>query len=150
MNTFNELLSVMRLYESNFRNLHWNSRGEEFNDAHKSITEEYYELYAKNIDRVAEMNSMLGFLPPNYIETAEIINNSEVNYVVIDSAVLYDRKAIVTVADNMFADTCALLAAVLQEECFNDHINDGIKSEFESVLYDFTLQWKYINGRKLV
>ena len=37
-----ELNSVLRLYESNYRNLHWNSKGIDFNDSHKSITTEYY------------------------------------------------------------------------------------------------------------
>lgn len=147
---FRELLAVMKLYESNFRNLHWNTKGIEFNDTHKGITEEYYEMYADNIDKVAEMMAMLGINPPTFFESADIIQNSESEYVTVDSNTLYNREAIVNIANDMLMSTCGLLAEVLKEECFEDMINAGIKSEFETILYTFTLQARYINARKLV
>lgn len=150
MNKFFELISVMKLYEANFRNLHWNSAGEEFNDAHKDITTNYYELFADNIDKVAEMMAMLDMNAPNYMDTVKIIDECEKEYMVVDTSQFYNRKAIVDAANVMLNDVCILLADVLQEECFEDHINDGIKSEFETILYDFSLQARYINKRKLL
>ena len=55
VNKLIKLNAVLRLYHQNFLNLHWNSAGEEFNDAHKGISTDYYELCDKYIDTTAEM-----------------------------------------------------------------------------------------------
>ena len=72
-----ELDAVLRLYEGNFRNLHWNAVGIDFNDSHKSISTEYYEMVSDTIDVVAEIICMLGENPCNYMEAIDILKASE-------------------------------------------------------------------------
>lgn len=144
-----ELNSVLRLYESNFRNLHWNSVGEEFNDSHKSITTEYYNMISITIDVTAEMLAMLGCNAPNYVEALENLKNGERNYMVVDSNVLYDRRKIVVFANVMLKDICELISEVLREDEINDPRNVGIKSELESILYQYDLQCRYINAKRI-
>ena len=146
---FKLLLSVMRLYESNFRNLHWNSKGMEFDNGHKQISEEYYELYSANIDKVAEIMGMFGINPDNYIDTVIYLTENK-KYLMIDTSILYSRDDIVKAADIMLGDTCRLIAEVLKLEELEDTINAGIKSSLESILEEFTLQYRYINKRKLM
>lgn len=144
-----ELNSVLRLYESNYRNLHWNSKGIDFNDSHKSITTEYYEMISESIDEVAEFISRLGGNAPNYMEVCEILNKQEKRYMIINSSELYTRQQIVEVSDVMLNDICTLIAECLEESVMQETINAGIKSDLESMLSKYDLQARYINKRKL-
>lgn len=141
-----ELDAVLRIYESNFRNLHWNSVGIDFNDSHKSITTEYYETISKTIDQVAEIICMKGNCPCNYKEAIEIVNNLDQERFIVKSTQKYDRLAIVSLADRMLTDICELLSGAIQE--INDPIDAGIKSELETMLYNYSLQARYINKRR--
>lgn len=142
-----ELDALLRLYEANFRVLHWNSVGIDFNDSHKSITTEYYEMISDTIDKIAEILCMLGENPCNYLEAVKIVMNNNQNYTVVKSTDKYDRPAIVQLSNTMLNDICRLLAESIEE--VQDPINAGIKSELESILYDYTLQARYINARRL-
>ena len=143
-----ELDAILRIYETNFRVLHWNSIGIDFNDSHKEITTEYYEMVSGTIDKIAEMLCMLGENPCNYLEAVKIaMNNGEHKYVVVKSTEKYDRPAIVGLSNMMLMDICQLLSDCIEE--VQEPINAGIKSELESILFDYTLQARYINARRL-
>ena len=105
-----ELDALMRLYEQNFRNLHWNSKGIEFNDSHKNITTEYYEMVSADVDKVAEIIAMLGMDAFNYLEAAEYITKSEKKYFIVNSATHYSKLDICKFADIMLNDICNILA----------------------------------------
>ena len=143
-----ELDAVLRLYEGNFRNLHWNAVGIDFKDSHKSISTEYYEMVSDTIDVVAEIICMLGENPCNYLEAVKIaMNNGEHKYVVVKSTEKYDRPAIVELSNMMLMDICQILSDCIEE--VQEPINAGIKSELESILFDYTIQARYINARRL-
>ena len=142
-----ELDAVLRIYEQNFRNLHWNSKGLEFNDSHKNITTEYYEMISADVDKVAELLAILGVDPLNYLEAAEYVTKSEVKYFIVDSKTHYTKLDICKFADIMLNDICNILAAAIEET--TDPINAGVKSELESLLYNYTLQARYINKRRI-
>ena len=142
-----ELDAVLRIYEQNFRNLHWNSKGIEFNDSHKNITTEYYEMISADVDKVAEILAMLGIDPFNYLEAAEYVTKSEVKYFVVDSKTHYSKLEICKFADIMLNDICTIIAAAIEE--VTDPINAGVKSELESMLYNYFLQARYLNKRRL-
>lgn len=143
-----ELNSILRLYESNFRNLHWNSVGENFDDAHKSMTTDYYEMLSTTIDETAEIIAMLGQNAPNYIEAVKIIEDSKKYHVLIESNKLYTRKDIIDYTNVMLNDICELLTEVLNDDIIQNDI--GIKAKLEGILYDYTLQAKYINKRRTI
>ena len=145
---FKMLNAVLRLYESNVRLLHWNSAGEEFNDGHKSITEEYYEMFAEVIDQISEIMAIFDILPPNYIEVWDIIKESDKTYLVVESEKLYTRADAIRIMQVMFRDIIDLLKDVLEDYTFEDTVNAGIKSELENILYKFTFQYGYINKRR--
>jgi DNA-binding ferritin-like protein len=141
------LNAVMRLYESNIRNLHWNSAGEEFNDAHKSITEEYYELLSESIDKIAEIMGIYDIPAPNYVEVITVIRSVEKSYTLIDSSKLYNRGEIIVFIDTMFEDIIELLDDIIENS--DIEMNAGVRSELETILYEFTFQKNYINKRRL-
>lgn len=138
--------ALLRLYEQNFRNLHWNAKGEDFNDSHKSITTEYYEMVSEDVDKIAEILAMLGNNPCNYPQAMEIISNQQEKYIIVDNNKLYTRAEIIEVSQIMFNDICNLLSASIEE--LNNPLDAGIRSELETLLYNYTLQFRYINKRR--
>lgn len=142
------LNAVMRLHESNIRNLHWNTAGEEFDDAHKVITEEYYDLFATNIDKISEIMGMLDIPVPNYVQVIDVIKSSNRHFIVVKSDKLYNRGEIITLLDTIFGDITGLILEVLDEDIIQDTINTGIRAELENILYTFDFQKRYINKRR--
>ena len=145
-----ELHSVLRLYSSNLSNIHWNSCGVEFNDSHVNITDGLIDLFHKWIDPVGEMLTRLGINPLNYAEVFDLIKNSSNDYFIAESAKMYTRKEIITIADIMLKDIVTLLCTALESEEMKVTINAGIKSELEGMLNDFDLQYRYLNKRRLL
>lgn len=139
--------ALLRLYEQNFRNLHWNAVGEDFNDSHKDITTEYYEMLSKDVDFIAEVLCMYNTCPVNYMEAAEMISSAENKYIMVESDRKYTRKDICEYTDLMFKDICKLLSEVIAQ--VQNPMDAGIKSELETMLYRYTLQSRYINARRL-
>jgi len=144
-----DLHIALRLYHANLMNLHWNAKGEDFNDSHKSITSEYYDLCYKYIDITAEMLARLNITCPNYIEAAKWMQESEAKYFVVDSNRLYTRAQIIQLADYMFKGILNLIEYTLAEDLMKDPRNTGIKSDLESMHSEFDLQSRYINARRM-
>jgi DNA-binding ferritin-like protein len=147
-----KLNAVLRMYESNFRILHWNAKGIDFNDSHKSITTEYYEMIGKTIDQIAEIMARLGENVPNYVEVLNILkSDNNKDYMIIDPSDLYTREQIVKLADTMLNDICLVIIDCLEDPSIqNLAINAGIKSELESIYSEYDLQARYINKRRLM
>ena len=146
-----DLHVALRLYHSNLLNLHWNAHGLEFNDSHKNITTEYYELCDKYIDITAEMLARLNIYAPNYIEVVQYISNSPDNFHVVDSKKLYTKEEIVALVDSMFESILSFIAKSLEDEEIKNNIeNVGIKSDLEAMYSEFDLQYRYINKRRMV
>lgn len=140
--------ALLRLYEQNFRNLHWNAKGEDFNDSHKSITTEYYEMVSEDVDKIAEILAMLGTNPCNYPQAMDIIGQQAEKYLIVDNSKLYTRAEIIEISEIMFNDICNLLSESIEE--LNNPLDAGIRSELETLLYNYTLQHRYINKRRMV
>lgn len=142
-----ELDAVLRIYEQNFRNLHWNSKGIEFNDSHKNITTEYYEMVSEDVDKVAELLAMLNIDAFNYLEAADYITKSETKYFIVDSKTHYSKLEICKFADIMLNDICGILSDAIEE--LSNPLDAGIRSELETMLYNYSLQARYLNKRRI-
>ena len=143
------LQAVLRLYCSNMSVLHWNSTGEEFNDAHRGIAEVYEDLFHKHIDDIGEFITRFDGFPANYKEVLELIESADHDFLMVDSSRLYTRKDIILLSQTMLNDTVNLISEVLDDDTLEDHINAGMKSELETILNEFDLQYRYINKRRL-
>jgi DNA-binding ferritin-like protein len=145
MNSLIELNAMLRVYNANFLNIHWNAATENFDDIHKGITTDYYELCDKYIDITAEMIARFGVNAPNYIEVAKIADEKQ--FLVVDSGVLYDRATTINLSDKMLGDICKHIVVCLDE--IKETYNSGIKSDLEAMLSEFDLQYRYINKRRM-
>lgn len=148
MNELIKLNALLRLYESNFLNLHWNAKEEDFNDSHKGISTDYYELTSKYIDVTAEMICRLGKCPLNYKEVCILSEKS--GNIFVESQKLYDRKDIIELSDKMLSDIVNNITTCLESEEMQSSINAGIKSTLESMLEEFDIQYRYINKRRML
>ena len=147
-NEMKELFAVMVLYRMNFENLHWNSIGEEFDNAHKEISTEYYEKINTDIDIVAEMLARMRINPMNYKEVWDFIEGGEKDYMLVSSSSTYMRDDIVQMSQRMLGDICKAIENAHECECMKDIKNMGIKSTLEAMYDYYDLQVRYINGRK--
>lgn len=147
MNKLIKLNALLRVNESNFLNLHWNASGEDFNDSHKGITTDYYELCNKYVDITAEMITRFGKNPLNFIEICKVAEKCE--FVIVDSQRLYTRKEIIEFSQTMLKDIISILVECLDDIELKNTINAGIKSTLENMLEEFDLQYRYINKRRL-
>ena len=145
MNSLIELNAMLRVYNANFLNIHWNAATENFDDIHKGITTDYYELCDKYIDSTAEMIARFAVNAPNYMEVAKIAEEKQ--FLVVDSSVLYDRATTINLSDKMLGDICKLIVVCLDE--IKETYNSGIKSDLEAMLSEFDLQYRYINKRRI-
>ena len=142
-----EFDAMLRLYEQNFRNLHWNSIGLEFNDSHKNITTEYYEMLSETVDEVAEILCMVDEDPANYMEAINILNGSSKKYLIVDSNKKYTKADIVNESQTMLIDICNSLAAIASS--IEEPIYAGIKSGLEDMLYKYSKEMMYLNKRRM-
>ena len=142
-----ELDALLRLYEQNFRNLHWNSIGLEFNDSHKNITTEYYEMVSDTVDEIAEILCMVDLDPANYMEAINILNSSNCNFLIIDSKKKYTKAEIVKESQVMLSDICNCLANIASS--VEEPIFAGIKSDLEDMLYKYSKEMMYLNKRRI-
>lgn len=149
MNTeaLKEFDAMLRLYEQNFRNLHWNSIGLEFNDSHKNITTEYYEMLSETVDEVAEILCMVNIDPVNYMEAMAILDGSSMKYLIVDSKKKYTKGEIVTESQTMLTDICNSLATIASS--IEEPIYAGIKSGLEDMLYKYSKEMMYLNKRRM-
>lgn len=143
-----ELLAALLLGESNFKVMHWNAHGSKFDSYHKTMAD-YYELCSDKADEVAEMLIRLGESPLNYSEVLDIIDNSNKEYLVLDSGSKYDADTIKENTDIIFRSILTCIAETLQEDAIKDDItNVGIKASLESMYADIDLQCRYINANR--
>ena len=142
-----EFDAMLRLYEQNFRNLHWNSVGLEFNDSHKNITTEYYEMVSDTVDEIAEILCMVDLDPANYMEAINILNSSNCNFLIIDSKKKYTKAEIVKESQVMLSDICNSLANIASS--VEEPIYAGIKSDLEDILYKYSKEMMYLNKRRI-
>lgn len=144
-----ELLAALLINESNFKVMHWMSKGHEFDSIHKNITTEYYDMCDDNADKVAEMCIRLDIDPLNYREALEVAEKSDKKFIIVKSDKDYSKDEIIETADHIFRTILELIEACLQEdEIAKDIKNVGIKAELESMHSEFDLQFRYINARR--
>lgn len=143
-----ELFCVLVMYGFNIQNLHWNATGINFDSSHKNITIEYYELFNKTIDSVAEMLTRMDINPPNYKEVFDCVSEMEKDYLLIDSNNKYNKEDVVKNIDIILGDVCNLILQVLDSEEIKIPVNIGIKSSLEAIYSIFDIEYRYINKRR--
>lgn len=149
MNKLKELLAALLLAESNFKVLHWNAHGKEFDSTHVNITTTYYDLCSDKADVVAEMLIRMGGTPVNHAEVVTVLNDSNRHYNITASTRLYDKEEIISAADDILGGIVALIEECLASKDIaeNPH-NVGIKASLEGLHDEFDIQWRYINKRR--
>ena len=136
-------LSVLMVYYSNFKVLHWMAEGEAFFTLHDKA-EEYANMLLEDMDTVGEicLRSNEGIV--NYIEALKAIEDDENHeFLLINSSEMYDIDKFKANASKMFNDILACIKALLEEGIDNV----GIKAALETMYDKYDLQVNYLLKR---
>lgn len=142
------LLSVLVLYQYNFRLIHWNASGKRFKRVHLD-SESYVDDIQKTIDSIAEMCARLNIKIPTFQEVvSKLDGHSETNFLAdVPESVDFDKY--IELTDKMLGDILKCIANVLQSSDIKDKIeNVGIKANLEGIYEEYDLKYRYLNKRQ--
>lgn len=149
MNEQSLLLAIMQVHESNFHMLHWKTIGCDFNDGHKEISKEYYEMVFADKDDVAERMLRQGLNPCNYMDVIKVLQTNGKNIPIVTSEKDYTRDEIVKLSDRMLGDIVNAIISVLQSDAMTTPENIGIKSYYEALLDKYDAEYRFLNKKRL-
>lgn len=137
------LLSVLMVYYSNFKVLHWMAEGEAFFTLHEKA-DEYADMLLADMDNVGEICLRANEGVVNYIEALRMIEEDEnYEFLLINSGETYDVEKFKNNAIKMFNDILTCI-----KEALNEGIeNIGIKSTLEGMYDKYDLQANYLLKR---
>ena len=145
---FRVFLSVLMVYQHNFRILHWKASGIEFHTQHDWAAK-YYDELGEYIDKIAEISIRLKQDPVNYKEAVELLENyNDHDFELLEAGKKYDIKSFVENCDIMFGDILKCIEELLQSDIMEDIKNVGIKSDLEAMYASIDLQYRYINEQR--
>ena len=145
---FRIFLSVLLIYQHNFRILHWNACGCHFDTIHE-LANNYYNTLSEYIDKIAEIAIRLNQKPVDYKEAAELLESYDGHdFTMLEADKDYDDNAFTAQCDTMFADVLTCIEELLKSSELEDVKNVGIKADLESMYSEVDLQYRYINKRR--
>ena len=136
-------LSVLTVYHTNFKVLHWMAEGKSFFVIHEKA-DDYSNYILNDIDIVGEMclRSNEGIV--NYTEALNIIEDDENHeFLLINSNESYDVEKFKKNASKMFNDILSCIKEILDEGVENI----GIKASLESMYDKYDLEVNYLLKR---
>lgn len=136
-------LSVLTVYHTNFKVLHWMAEGKSFFIIHEKA-DDYSKYILDDIDVVGEMclRSNEGIV--NYTEALKIIEDDENHeFLLINSNESYDVEKFKKNASKMFNDILSCIKEILDEGVENI----GIKASLESMYDKYDLEVNYLLKR---
>ena len=142
MNELNRLLNCLIFYSNNFRVLHWNMAGKDF-DADHILADDYRKMLDDYIDEIAEIILMTGGRINNFIEVCENIKDDDEHYFLADSSKSYDRITFYEAIDKMFSHLIKLY------EDAREDVSDDIASTLDDHTYTIRKELSYKNKRRL-
>ena len=132
-------LAALIGYEYNCRILHWKVKGLSFDGTH-AIMQGYYEKLSDMIDQVAElilMNPDEDCVPPSLLEAIQLLENSDREFVLLDTKKNYTRQEVFSEVEKMFADLRDLASAALPE------LSEDLKSVYDEFFYWLRVEGSY-------
>ena len=141
------LLAVLALSNHNFKVLHWNACGDNFDTLH-AIGAKYYDKTNEDEDKVAEICMRLDAKAVSFSDIVPL--TKEVN--------LYNELQCVDVSKTNFYDLCQVIlknifdaiCAVLENSAIDNTQYAGIRSDLEAILSEYDLELNFLNKRRIV
>ena len=147
---FRIFLSVLIIYQHNFRILHWKASGHNFNMIHE-WADSYYSRLNDYIDKVAEIAMRLNQQPVDYKEAAELLESyKDHDFTMLEADSDYFIDCFIECSDTMFKDILTCIEELLKSSELEDIKNVGIKADLETMYSEIDLQYRYINERRKI
>lgn len=147
MNNFTKMLAILVYYQHNFRILHWNVKGKDFDQYHQ-LMKEYSDKLEEYVDQIAEMAVMTNDAPVSFQTTVSILTNDDSTaYYSADITDTYTSEMIVECIDIMFGHILTALKNLMDYHKVQN--NPVIKTELENMYAYFDKELNYKNKRRL-
>lgn len=140
-------LAALIVYQQNFKLLHWCAKGHNFNMIHEQA-KNYYEKMDKDIDDVAEICLICNLRPLNIKEAYSILEESDGEYLQLDSSQDYDIDAFIQYTDVMLKSILSMIEELTDSDEIDDDSLMGVESYLENLHYEYLKEYKYINARR--
>jgi DNA-binding ferritin-like protein len=139
------LLSALILHHHNFRILHWNVSGVDFDPVH-SLMGDYYDKLGGLVDDVAEICISLGIQPVNLHEALELLgNDGEEKYLELSGGTLFTSKDCFEKSEIIFRQ----LINMYQKLYSDKSIPESIINVLQEHQQWFRKECEYKNKRRL-
>lgn len=139
------LLSVLTLYQSNVKILHWKLTTTDFDTVH-SLMSEYEEKLGEFIDDIAEIGLQIETNPVNIVEAINLLNGDEAQYMSISGYEDFTPKTCFEKIDFMFSNLLSLY-----ESHYNDEsLAPDIVNVLQEHAYWLRKELRYKNKRRLM
>lgn len=142
---FKKLLEVLTVYTYNMKVIHWNSIGEAFDRIHE-LADKYHNMINGTIDSIGEIMGMVDTTIPSFIDIFEDIKSLDKDYIVIKGDTMYDLESGISIIQNCLKD----IVELIDECCEDTQIPVGIRSELESIQFEYSKELLYFNKRRVV
>ena len=137
------LLSALVLHTHNFRVLHWNCCGLDFDATHELMSS-YGDKLSEFTDEVAESLISTGGSPVNLFTAMTILKDSEHNFTVTDDAKTYCTEEALNTTNNILKELIALY-----DECNDCDLHPAIVSKLQEHQYWLIKESDYKGRRRL-
>lgn len=145
--TLKIFLAQLIVEETNLRCLHWCACGKHFDRAH-ALADEYRKMVSEDIDTIAEYSDMLETGVCNIPEAMEILDNSERDFLIVDTSKNYDKKTIQAYINMILREIVDSLQILLSSDDIQNNNNVGIRSDLETICGKYDKQLRYLNKRR--
>lgn len=145
--TLKDFLAQLIVEETNLRCLHWCAYGKHFDRAH-ALADEYRKMVSEDIDTIAEYSDMLETGVCNIPEAMEILDNSERDFLIVDTSKNYNKKTIQAYINMILREIVDSLQILLSSDDIQNNNNVGIRSDLETICGKYDKQLRYLNKRR--
>lgn len=142
-----QFLEVLTLYSYNMKVIHWNSVGKQFDDIHE-LGDKYHGMINGTIDTIAEMIGMTEEKIPSFAELVNSLGKSDKDYLVVSGDKKYTIESGTKLIDTMLKDIVEILNSILDNLEKADSDMAGIRSEIETIQFEYKKEYTYFNKRR--
>lgn len=142
-----QFLEVLTLYSYNMKVIHWNSIGKQFDDIHE-LGDKYHGMINGTIDTIAEMIGMTEENIPSFSELVKSLDKSDKDYIVVGGDEKYTIESGVKLIDTMLKDIVEILNSILEDLEKSETNMAGIRSEIETIQFEYKKEYSYFNKRR--
>lgn len=139
----NYLLAIIVHNQYNLRILHWKACGSHYDSIHSRL-DEYVSKFSDFIDKIAEMNLMMGIDPLNKKEIDTLLEDEDIDNCLSSNAD-YDNERTDKIVNTIFGSIMEIISDIREDNEYPSYII----SDLDDIEGFFRLEGSYKNVQRL-